>query len=116
MHAAATRVELGHALLYGKHRSSYEHPPAIWAKLSEDVRREKCLVIHKSCAHEIPNVRVSPLGAVVTHKVRIINYFSFETLNRVKKGGLNGDTDPDAVPPCLCAEALPQVPFWRSCV
>ena len=75
--------------------------------LGEDVRRQKCLVIQKSAANEIPNLRVSPLGAVVTHKVRIMNDFSFETQSTKKKGGLNEDTDPDTVPQCLCADALP---------
>ena len=64
-------------------------------------------MIHKSAAHEIPAFRVSPLGAVVTHKVRIMNDFSFETQSTKKKGGLNEDTDPDTVPQCLCADALP---------
>ena len=67
-------------------------------------------MIKKSAAHEIPNFRVSPLGAVVTHKVRIINdySFSFEAQNRKTKGGLNADSDSDSVPQCLCAEALPK--------
>ena len=34
------------------------------------------LVIEKSEAHDISNLRVSPLAAVVTHKVQIVN-FSF---------------------------------------
>ena len=108
MNAEATRAELGQALQDGNHRSAYEHLPAIWTKLGEDVRREKCLVVPKSFAHEIPNLKVSSLGAAVTHKVRIINDFSFDSQHRVKKGGLNGDTGPDTVPPCLCAEALPK--------
>ena len=69
VHAAATRVELDHALQYGNHRSANEYLPAIWEKLGEDVRHEKCLVIRKSVAPEIPHLRVSPLWAVVTHKV-----------------------------------------------
>ena len=77
-------------------------------ELGEDVRREKCLVIRKSVAPEIPHLRVSPLGAVVTHKIRIIDDFSFEVRDRVKKGGLDGDTDPDIIPSCLSATALPK--------
>ena len=67
-------------------------------------------MIKKSAAHEIPNFRVSPLGAVVTHKVRIINdySFSFEAQNGKTKGGLNAHTDSDSVAQCLCAEALPK--------
>ena len=65
---------------------------------------EKCLVIKTTAAHEIPNVRVLPLGAVVTHKVRVINDLSFELFNRAKKGGLNAETDVQNVPPGLCRE------------
>ena len=78
-------------------------------KIGEDVRRQKCLVIQKSAAHEIPNLGVSPLAAAVTHKVRVINDLSFEVQSREKKGGLNGDTDLDIVPQCLCAESLPKL-------
>ena len=65
-------------------------------------------MILKSAAHEIPKLGVSPLAAVVTHKVRIINDLSFDEQSREKKGGLNRDTDPDTVPQCLCALALPK--------
>ena len=73
------------ALRCGNHRSAAEHLPSIWGKLGEDVRRPICLVIQKSAAHHIPEMRVSPLWAVVAHKVRIINDFSFETQSKEKK-------------------------------
>ena len=60
----------------------------------------------KSVRREIPHSRVSPLGAVVTQKVRIINDFSFEVRNRAKKAGLSEDTDPDIIPHCLCATSV----------
>ena len=56
----------------------------------------------------IPHLRVPPLAIGVTHKVRVINDLSFEVENRGKKRGANADTDPDAVPRYLCAEALPK--------
>ena len=65
-------------------------------------------MILKAAAHEISNLRVSPLAAVVTHKVRTIHNFSFTEQSREKKGGLNRDTDPDTVPQSLCAQALPK--------
>ena len=34
-------------------------------------------------------------------------HLPFDVQSR-EKGGLNGDTDPDTVPQCLCAEALPK--------
>ena len=65
-------------------------------------------MIQKSAAHDIHNLRGSLLAAVVTHKVRIINDLSFDVQSRENKGGLNGNTNPDTVPQCLCAEALPK--------
>ena len=104
--APPSQADLESALRYGNHRSAEEHLPLIWKKIGEDVRREKYLVIKKSAAHEIPNVRILPLGAVVTHKIRVINDLSFDLFNRAKKGGLNAETDVNSVPPSLCAEAL----------
>ena len=37
--------------------------------------KKKCLMILKLAAHETPNPNVSPLAAVVTHKVRTIVTF-----------------------------------------
>ena len=82
--AAPVGGRLDRALRYGNHRSAAEHLPAIWEKLGEDVRRQKCLVIEKSAAHEIHKLRVPPLGAVVTHKVRIIKT-SFLPRRRAKE-------------------------------
>ena len=73
VHAAPTGENLERELEHENHPSVNKHLPAIWEKIGEEVRRHKCLVIQKSAAHEIPNLRVSPLAAVVTHKVRIIN-------------------------------------------
>ena len=84
--ARTSTADLDTALRYGNHRSAQEHLPLIWKKLGEDVRRERCLVIHKSAAHEIPHLRVMPLGAVVTSKkVRITNDMSFD-LDTKQKG------------------------------
>lgn len=54
-------------------------------------------------------MRFSLLAAVVTHEARIINDLSFDQQIRDKPGGLNRDIDPDTVPRCLCALALPNV-------
>lgn len=105
MCTAATRVELYRDLQYGNHRSALEHLPE---KLGGDVRRDKCLAIRESFACKIPNLTVSSLGAVVTHKVRIINDLSFEVRNRDTTRGLNKEEDLDSVHPCLCATALPK--------
>ena len=51
---------------------------------------------------------MAPLGAVVTHKVRIINDYSFDAgAARGKKRGLNRDTLTEDVPKCLWGDALP---------
>ena len=45
---------------------------------------------------------------MVTHKVRIINDYSFDpSMARGEKGGLNRGTVSEEVPPCLCEDALP---------
>ena len=95
---AATDVDLERALQNGNYRSFIEHSPTIWKKIGEDVGRQKCLVVQTSAAHEIPNPRVSPLTAVVTHKVRIISEFSFAQRSRENKGGLNRDAALNTVP------------------
>ena len=69
VNAVMCGVDLERALQYRNHRSVSDHLPAIWEKIGEDARRQKCLVIQKSAAHEIPNLRVSPLAAVVTYKL-----------------------------------------------
>ena len=84
MKAAPVGEGMDRALRYGNHRSAAEYLPAIREKLSEYVRRQKCLVIQKSAAHEIQNLRVSHLAAVVTHKVRIITDFSLRDAERTK--------------------------------
>ena len=108
MTLAPAGADLRHAPRYRNHRSAAEHLPAIWETLREDVQRQKCIVVRKEAAHEVPGLRVLPLGAVVTHKVRIINDFSFEAQSKGTKGGLNAATDPDTVPKCLCTEAVPK--------
>ena len=79
----------------------------VWEKLCEDVRRNRCLVFTREAAEKIVWLRVAPLGAVVTHKVRIINDYSFDpSTARGNKEGLKRETVSEEVPPCLCREAL----------
>ena len=107
MNAVASEADLERAVRKPKqcHRALADN---LGKKIGEDARRQKCLATQKSAAHDIPNVRLSSLAAVVTHKVPIINDLSFDVQSREEKGGLNGGTDPDTVPQCLCAEALPK--------
>ena len=105
---STTPTDPRNALQYGNHSSVQEHMPTVWEKLCEDVRRNRCLVFTRETTEKIVGLRVAPLGAVVTHKVRIINDYSFDPSTvRGEKGGLNRDTISEEVPPCLCGEALP---------
>lgn len=71
----------------------------------------KKLTMEETAALELPNLRLSPPGAVVTQKVRITKYLSFDGRHtRETKEGLNGDTKPEDVPTCLRGEALPKFP------
>ena len=60
-------------------------------------------------AHEIPNLRVSPLVAVVIHNVQIKNYFPLVEQSRENEGRLNRDTDRGTARQCLCVQALPKI-------
>ena len=69
-----------------------------------------CLVFKMKAVAGLGDVRVAPLGAVVTSKVRIINGLSLEpTTVGGTKGGLNLDTVTQEIPRCLCGEALPDL-------
>ena len=104
---SATPTDPRQALQYGNHSSVQEHMSTVWETLCEDVRRNRCLVFTREAAENIVALRVAPLGAVVTHKVKIINDHSFDpTTARGEIGGLNRDTVSEEVPPCLCGEAL----------
>ena len=70
---SATPTDPRQALQYGNHSSIQEHRSTVWEKLCEDVRRNRCLVFTREAAEKTVGLRVAPLGAVVTHKVRIIN-------------------------------------------
>ena len=65
------------------------------------------MVFTREAAAKIVRLRVAPLRAVVTHKVGIIDDYSFDPSTASgEKGGLNRDTVSKEVPPCLCGEAL----------
>ena len=110
VNAVVTGVDLERALHYKNHCSVSAHLPAIWTKFGEDVRRQTCLVILKSAAHEIPNLEVSPSATVVTHTVRTIDNSWFDAQSMKTKGGLNENTDPDTVRQSLSALPLPRLP------
>ena len=79
-------------------------------KLFDDIQRNRVLVFNRDSASSIKGLRVAPLGAVVTHKVRNINDYSVDVqAARGEKGGLNKDTHTEEVPKCLCGQALPTI-------
>ena len=105
---SATPTDPRRSFQYRNHSSLHEHSSTVWQKLCEDVRRNRCLVFTREAAAKIVGLGLAPLGAVVTHKVRIINDYSFDpSTARGEKGGLNRDKVSEEVPPCLCGEALP---------
>ena len=75
---STTPTDPRQALQYGNHSSVHEHMPIVWEKLCEDVRQNRCLVFIRKAAEKIVGLRVAPLGAVVIHKVRITNDYSFD--------------------------------------
>ena len=108
MIALPSQADFESALRYGNQPSAEKHLPLIWEKNQGRRAPRKMPRNRKAAAHEIPNVRVLPLGAVVTHKVRVINELSFDLFNRTKTRGLSEKTDVNSVPPSLCAEVLPE--------
>ena len=108
---AVTNLDPSRAIRYGNHSTAFEHVDLVWEKRSKDVRRNRVLVFkNRESAAALKGLRVAPLGAVVTHKVRIINDYSFDVdAARGEKGGLNKDTQTEDVPKCLCADALPSL-------
>ena len=96
------------ALQYGNHSSVQEHRSTAWENYVKMSDKNRCLIFTREAAAKIVGLRVAPLGAVVTHKVRITNDYSFDpSTARGEKGGLNRDTVSEEVPPCLCEKALP---------
>ena len=90
---SSTPTDPRQALQYGNHSSVQEHRPTVWETLREDIRRNRCLVFARKAAAKIVGLRVAPLRAVVTRKVRIINNYSFgPSTARGGKGDLNRDT------------------------
>ena len=67
-------------------------------------------VFNRESAAALKGLRVAPLGAVVTHKIRIINDYSFDVdAARGETGGLNRVTQTEDVPEGLCGDALPSL-------
>ena len=87
------------------------HLPEMWETLAGDIGKNMWLVFKKKTVAERGNVRVAPLGAVVTSKMWIINDLSLDlTTVGGTKGGLNLDTVTQDLPRCLlCGEALPKL-------
>ena len=88
VNAVTTGADLECALQYGNDRSVTEHLLAEWKKIGKHIRSQNCSDIKISRAQNTENLRVSPLAAVVTHKVRTIYDLSFDEQIREKKGGL----------------------------
>ena len=59
-------TDIGAALAYSNNRSVAPHSDAILAKIFDDVRFGRSIIIPRSEAHTIPDLRLSPLAVVVS--------------------------------------------------
>ena len=110
VNSTVTNRDPTRAVQYGNHSGVREHMDLVWEKLFDDIRRNREVVFNRGSASLIKGLRVAPLGAVVTHKVRIINdyYFGVQAA-RGEKRRLNKDTHTEEVPKRLCGQALPTI-------
>lgn len=68
------------------------------------------VIFDNVAAAGIEGLRLSPLGAVATKKIRINYDYIFSPRDRsVVSSAVNSDTCVHQVPPCLCAEALSRI-------
>ena len=85
----------------------------MWKKLANDVRSNKCLVFAKKAVAGQEAVRVAPLGALATERVRIINnVYSDSTTARGQKSGLNLDIVTLDIRRCVVTSYLRSQPKW----
>ena len=91
---SVTSLDPPRAMQYDNHSAVVEHMDLVWENLFEDIRRNRVLVFDREFAASVKGLRVGPLGAVVTHKVRILNGYSLEAgAARGEKGGLDRDAN-----------------------
>ena len=77
-HGAHVHIEgstdIGAALAYSNHRRVAPHSEIIFAKIFDDVRFGRSIIFPCSEAHNIPDLRLSPLAVVMSpSKTRIIH-------------------------------------------
>ena len=85
--AVASGTYLERAFWNGNHCGVTGHLPTIWKNEGKTSGAQMLrLVIQKRAPHEIPNLRVFPLAAVVTHKARKTNVFSVDVQSKESKG------------------------------
>ena len=82
----------------------------MWEKVFDNIRRKRVLVFNGESVSSVEGLPVAPFGAVVTHKVRIINGYSFDVqAARGEKVGLKKGSHTEEVSKCLCGQALPTI-------
>ena len=70
VNSTVTNLDPTTAFQYGNHSGVREHMDLGWKKLFDDIRRNRVLVFSRDSASSIKDLRVAPLGAVVTHKAK----------------------------------------------
>ena len=84
------------ALKYNNHSSVGAHEQRL-TKIHEDVVYGRAWVFPRDLAGQIPGLRLSPLGVVVTSKLCVIHDLTF--LHGISKHSVNADTDFESAPP-----------------
>lgn len=88
------------ALQYGNHSSTLQHGDLLLERLIEDVASGRVLPLHRSVAHAIRGLRISPLAVVdERQKSRVI-------LDLTVGAGVNKDTDFDKAPVCDLGDVI----------
>lgn len=75
---SVTDLGLTRAMQYTNHSAVAEHMDLAWKKLYEAVRRHRALVMDIESSFSWKGHRLAPLSAVLSHRVRIIDDYSFE--------------------------------------
>lgn len=98
------------ALRYHNHSSVGPHEDRLLTKIHEDVVYGRAWVFPRASAGQIPGMRLSPLGVVITSKLRVIHDLSF--LHGISKHSVNAGTDFESAPQCNLGHVLCNV-VWR---
>ena len=82
---------LGNELAYGNHRSAFKHRGEVLKKAATDAAMGKTIVFPATQAHEMKELRISPVGVVEEkEKLRVIHNLTFGRQANAREGGGGG--------------------------